>query len=341
MFVGKENIRMKKLFFTLVASLLFAANSFAQNAFAAFAVLEHDGALTTFTGGEALRQAVDAAEDGDVITLSAGQFSVGYSNLEIKKSITLRGAGIDVNDGKNYTAIGGTTYGLTLDFRNNSDMSITLEGIDLQYGVDSSYDSEKPGNSQLNINKCIVIKCYAYTKNVTINSSKIMELRVLDGSSVKCNNSVIDDSQTPYGTTYTNCIVNGGNGNYGTYENCILSQSYGYFLSSCIANHCVYVNNVSGYTYTPSSFNSDITIVENWSDVFNFEGTNDDFKIYDQDFLRKQNFESKVVTVPQVGIYGGLMPWSPVLALPSIKNITVAKQSDGEGKLSIDVEIED
>jgi len=330
---------MKKLFFTLVAALLVAANSFSQNSFAAFAALEHEGKLTTFTGGEALRQAVEAAEDGDVITLSAGQFSVGYSNLEVKKSITLRGAGIDVNDGKNYTVIGGTTYGLTLDFQTNPDMSITLEGIDLQYGVDSSYDSEKPGNGQLNINKCIVISCNAYTKNVAINSSIISNLNTLGSSSVKCNNNVIDGSSTPYGTTYTNCIV-AGRDSYGTYENCIITQLYNSFLSSCIANHCVYVDS-SPYPYYPSSLNSDLTIVENWSDVFNFEGTNDDFKIYDQDFLRKQNFESKVVTVPQVGIYGGLMPYSPVLALPSIKNITVAKQSDGEGKLSIDVEIED
>jgi hypothetical protein len=38
--------------------------------------------------------------------------------------------------------------------------------------------------------------------------------------------------------------------------------------------------------------NTDITVVENWSDVFNFEGANNDFRMDDMDFLRKQNFEA-------------------------------------------------
>ena len=80
--------------------------------------------------------------------------------------------------------------------------------------------------------------------------------------------------------------------------------------------------------------------MENWSDVFNYEGENDAFDIDNIDFIRMQKFEPKQ-EYSLMGIYAGLMPYSPVLALPSIKSITVAKQSDNEGKLSIDVEIED
>lgn len=323
---------MKKLFFTLVASLLFAANSFAQNLFASIAALEHEGKLTTFTGVEALDQALKAAADGDIITLSAGLFN--YSGNYVGKSITLRGAGIDVNDGKNYTVVTNT---FNLDYSTNPDISITLEGIDFQNGVNVDYVLDKLGSGQLNINKCIVYGCNTYVKNITINSSIIRSLYYLSASYVKVNNSVVYYCSNE-GANYTYCVVDGMNGP-ATYEHCILGNID---LSSCMANHCVYVDTDRAYfPFTPTTMNTDITVVENWSDVFNFEGANDDFRMDDMDFLRKQSFESKVVTVPQVGIYGGLMPWSPVLALPSIKNITVAKQSDGEGKLSIDVEIED
>ncbi len=323
---------MKKLFFTLVASLLFAANSFAQNLFASIAALEHEGKLTTFTGVEALDQALEAAANGDIITLSAGLFN--YSGNSVGKSVTLRGAGIDVNDGKNYTVVTNT---FNLDYSTNPDISITLEGIDFQGGVQSNYYSDNLGSGQLNINKCILYGCGANVKNVTINSSIIRTLSYLSASYVKVNNSVVYDCSNS-GANYTYCVVDGMNGP-ATYEHCVLGNIE---LSQCMANHCVYVDtDRADYPFTPTTMNTDITVVENWSDVFNFEGTNNDFRMDDMDFLRKQNFESKVVTVPQVGIYGGLMPYSPVLALPSIKNITVAKQSDGEGKLSIDVEIED
>jgi len=323
---------MKKLFFTLVASLLVAANSFAQNLFASIAALEHEGKLTTFTGVEALDQAIAAAADGDIITLSAGLFNC--SGNSVGKSITLRGAGIDVNDGKNYTVVANT---FNLDYQTNPDISVTLEGIDFQNGVYVSY-TDNLGSGQLNINKCIIDNCNAYAKNVTINSSVIRYLDYLSASYVKVNNSVVYCSRN-WGANYTYCIVDTYYGGPATYEHCILGNIN---LSECMANHCVYVDvDRADYPFTPTTMNTDITIVENWSDVFNFEGANDDFKMYEMDFLRKQNFESKIVTVPQVGIYGGLMPWSPVLDLPSIKNITVAKQSDGEGKLSIDVEIED
>lgn len=334
---------MKKLFFTLATSLLFVANSLAQNSFAAFAALEHNGALTTFSGSNALTEAIKAADDGDVITLSAGSFAV-YEDIYVNKSITLRGAGIDVNNGENHTVIVYNVYGnrangvLLLDYQTSPNMSVTIEGIDFQSGI---YGNGAGENGQININKCIMGQaCQAYTKNVMINSSKIYSLDTSGASSVKCYNSVISRARTYYGTTYTNCVVS--DGGQGTYENCICALTYGWngngVFSECVADHCVYVDLINNFT--PSSLNTDITVVENWSDVFNYEGENDAFDINNIDFIRMQKFEPKQ-KYSLMGIYAGLMPYSPVLALPSIKNITVAKESDSDGKLSIDVEIED
>ena len=85
---------MKKiLFLSMVATLILASKSFAQQN-ALVAVLTHEGTNTTFHGAGALAEANEAAVDGDVITLSGGTFN----EVTISKGITIRGAGMYRND---------------------------------------------------------------------------------------------------------------------------------------------------------------------------------------------------------------------------------------------------
>ena len=82
---------MKKLLLSVVAMLV-ASTSFAQNT--VVASLSHGTETTIFYGSNALKDAVAAAESGDVINLSAGTF---YAS-DISKGITLRGTGIDIDE---------------------------------------------------------------------------------------------------------------------------------------------------------------------------------------------------------------------------------------------------
>jgi hypothetical protein len=82
---------MKKVLLSVVA-MVFATMSFAQNT--VVASLSHEGVTTMFYGSNALKDAVAAAESGDIISLSAGTF---YAT-DITKAITLRGAGINSED---------------------------------------------------------------------------------------------------------------------------------------------------------------------------------------------------------------------------------------------------
>ena len=79
---------MKKVLLSLVAMMV-ATVSFAQNALVAS--LTSGENTTYYYGVDALKQAANAAASGDVISLSSGSFSA----INISKSITLRGAGID------------------------------------------------------------------------------------------------------------------------------------------------------------------------------------------------------------------------------------------------------
>ena len=65
-----------------------AAMCFAQSS--RLTTLSHDGKVTTFYGAFALRDAHDAASNGDAIDLSSGAFNA----VDIKKALTIRGAGM-------------------------------------------------------------------------------------------------------------------------------------------------------------------------------------------------------------------------------------------------------
>lgn len=328
---------MKKLLFTLVASAFAIANANAQDSFATFAALEHNGNITTFTGGQALQEAVAAADEGDVITLSAGAFSLAYGELTLQKSITLRGAGMDIKSGKNLTRVTGSL--ICTDFNAAPTASFVFEGIDFDNGLYSYYttvsetDHTYVTSSSITVNKCFVNSLYTDAKNVVITDSKINSLGVRGNASVKCHNSVIWGSNTNYGATYTSCVVIAGG--YGTYERCICAwmgdsnhNNSGYYFTLCPAKDCIYILDHSDIPV--SAINVDITYVVKWSDVFDFE----EFE-RTSDFMREQNFASKLT--PFLGIYN----YSPLLDLPTIKTLTVAKESTADGKLSIDVEIED
>jgi hypothetical protein len=320
---------MKKLLFTLVASAFAIANAYAQDSFATFAALEHNGNITTFTGGKALQEAVAAADNGDVITLSAGAFYLS-DYLYPKKSITLRGAGIDVKSGKNLTYVGGHTV---LFDSNTSMASFVFEGIDFDCGISTSGNGPEHASGSITINKCLVNHLQTYAKNVVITNSKIYEMWVREDASAKCHNSVIYISgystNRNYNTTYTNCVVI--HGHYGTYERCICAwmgdsnHQLADAFTLCPAKDCIYILDKSDIPV--SAINVDITYVVNWSDVFDFE----EFDA-SPDFMRQQTFTPK-----QSGYY----TYSPLLDLPTIKDLTVDKESTADGKLSIDVEIAD
>lgn len=65
---------MKKIFLLMVASVLCVAGVKAEQT-SLVATLSHDGNLSAFYGEGALKEAYNAAKEGDIITLSAGSFT--------------------------------------------------------------------------------------------------------------------------------------------------------------------------------------------------------------------------------------------------------------------------
>ena len=83
---------MKKFLISLVMLLnLSVAGLFAQGSL--IATLSHGDSIAMYYGSYALRDALNAAESGDVISLSGGSFVA----VDINKAVSIRGAGIDVS----------------------------------------------------------------------------------------------------------------------------------------------------------------------------------------------------------------------------------------------------
>lgn len=91
------------------------------------ATLSHEGEISTFYGANSLRAAHNKAENGDVITLSAGSFNA----VDFTKLITIRGAGMGMKVDASSTYMEPTVivgdFEVTADA--NSTHHFTLEGI--------------------------------------------------------------------------------------------------------------------------------------------------------------------------------------------------------------------
>lgn len=331
MFVGKEciNKEMKKKIILFLALFFSIGKLSAQSAYATFAALQHDGKLTSFTGIDALKEAVEAAEDGDVITLSSGVFN---GECTITKAITLRGAGMTGPDATRLTGPGRLDVSIT----GAEDKTLVIEGIDTGiYGITCNLNVKSLG--QLIVRKCFVAEFFQIqgVDNIIISNCKIRELSVNGWSSLNCYNSVVCCSGFGgyVSAVFKNCFVSAGP--MSTYEDCICYNMTTYW-AGCSATNTIYALQPSEEVST-SPLHKNVSYVNSLTSIFDW---NQDYSFFDWDFMRSFDYKTKSDVAPSIGIYAGQFPFSPKLDLPTIKSINVSTQTDADGKLGIDVEIE-
>ena len=343
---------MKKNFLRLM--MLFVAAVLTNNAFAQgslLATLSHEGTISTYYGVQAWKQAHDAAENGDVITLSSGIFN----SVDITKAITVRGAGMGIDT----TAVGESTIILG-DFNINiaepGSNRLTLEGIYSNHMI-----------TYMNVINPLFLKCrlksvtYYDKSNSVLKDASFIHCRIADelwlasNSSASCVNSVIED---PYSASvsasnfeFVNCDINFTCTNYkavlylshvysSSFKNCVINvhNSNDNVDSSCTAYNCVGFGSGSMFKYVTNATNKTV------SDYASL------FKTYTGANLGNLNFENFELTDAaktqylgtdgtEVGIYGGSLPFDPTPSIPQITKCNVAAKSTADGKLSVDIEV--
>ncbi len=298
------------------------------------ATLLHKGTITNYYSSTAFIDAMEEAEDGDVISLSSGAFEAA----DIEKNLTIRGAGITVpgiNDNEIPTVILGN---LSIDIPESTPGNLSLEGI--YFNGDVSIGQ----SDGLTVNKCQIQKLYANNRvKGQWNDFKFLHCVIseidptnTDKYSMNFVNSVItkqfnfrnDKNKV---SQFTNCVITSGAGiGYAHLINSVLimEQKSAYSATveaSCTLNNCIiakstkYMANQGGNKFLSQSdgiFDND-TFYQLSSAMDDIKGT-----------------DGKVV-----GIYGGNLPFTPATSRPRITKFNVGSKTTADGKLSVDIEI--
>ena len=339
---------MKKNLFHLATVICLATTLSAQQS---MATLNHNDSITVFYGSNALIDAHVAAENGDIITLSAGTF---LAVAEISKAVTIRGAGMFADSIANTdpTIITGN---IVLNIPEDPLNHLTLEGIRF---INNIYYTE--------VYRPHFIKCKI--QSISETYSIAMQEAVFINCIIHGWCNMIRNSEwVATNTTFLNSVILGTtnyqyDGSPELYQNCILKLSYNQVQNKQLYNCIVYsegnypgVNNNSynsyncvgiatrwgedwNYFYTLEGYGNHQNYNMTWGGVFvSFRGT----------YAEGESFElqdSIATTIlgndgTQVGIYGGLYPFDPRVSNPQIRRINVANRSTADGKLSVDIEV--
>ena len=326
---------MKKLFLSLVVAIVAASATFAQSSM--LATLSHDGTISTFYGASALREAHDAAVNGDIITLSSGSFNA----VNIEKALTIRGAGMAID---NTTQTEPTILMGDFNIVIPEDVTerLTLEG--LYHNMTISYGGTLKNGTFL---KCRFLKIVPLTdaviQNLTMIHCKVADvLSISSNSSVSCVNCYVEGptSGNLGNFEFVNCVIKKydyreNNVGKSSFKNSVLYSNSGYGLSSsAVAYNCVGIGWNPMFDNIPNTTNS----IKTFQEVFKtYTGTYND----DESFELTDEAKTSLLGIDgtQIGIYGGNMPFSATPTNPQITKCNVAAKSTADGKLSVDITV--
>ena len=336
----------------LAFALILSAATFAQQQ---LATLNKNGVITVYYGQSALQQAHNAAENGDIITLSPGTFNAE----NITKAVTIRGAGMfpDTAAKTEATILVNDYY---IDIPENQDYSLYMEGI---YNNSGTVVIRKAYNAQF-------VKTYFMTINHYYNDNGWKYGTEMNSTYINCIIRNFKHDNNDYNTTahntrfvnsailalsslgnpqIINCVANLNNSttslNRASIENSILyCNDYTPSSSSNIdANYITSYYSIGINTYNNSVYykstpaNNHLMNSSSYGNVFeSFSGSSSatSFKLKESvatTFLDENG--------GQIGMYGGQMPFDPKVRNPLIGKVTVAPTTTSDGKLEVDIQL--
>ena len=310
------------------------------------ATLMHDGQMSIFYGASGLKDAHAAAVDGDVITLSAGQFTA----VNLTKAITLRGAGMGLTEKESFSAptiLSGNFY---IRLAEDNQNTLQIEGI--QHNQTLYLDIV----NNVVFSKCVFNQIKKSEQKEIVYNVKLMHCDVRgefhpyspSKLSVTALNSrfyyVNTESSAHY--TFQNCIVSPTDVNKAypatgqtamfsnsSLTNCIIINNKigqkGYVSASSTAFYCIWYGESSDQPFTANNYN----------------GTNRKYngeKLFKDGTFYELVDEVKAFATSdgtQPGIYGGSLPFDDTTSVPQITKFSVSPKTSADGKLSIDIEL--
>lgn len=352
-----KSLQMKKValsvLFTLLLSVIGVTNAVADDQ---IAVLQHESITTAYYGANAFVEAHNAAETGDMITLSAGNFNT----CEISKLITVHGAGVHqdstVNDRTKTVFLGSFTFNVP----GNEIEHLIMEGIyfsaniiywrlnhseffrcifnDLTPYNSGSWNSTY-GLGSGDMSNCKFINCRIGT--ITINASWSGSCNVCLYNSIVYNTSgvgkTVDTEKNII--AYNSYIAYGGeNIQCSNFYNCVIAGRPGCVpQETCTLYNCVMAKNGYEGSLLENAFHRDCIEVDTVSQIFeNYTG-----EFYDEQFILNDEISSSIQGTDgtEVGIYGGMYPFYDIPKYMIMRRCTVGSRTTDDGHLSVDIEV--
>ena len=338
----------------LAFMLMIAANLFAQQQ---IATLNHNDTISVFYGNYALRDAHEAAVDGDIVTLSSGTFTI--ISADLYKNITINGNGCvyDTINCSLPTIITSDHETVYLGKKADQRYNISFQGIffniknlylrnDFDIKIEDCYiknlsiqDTDKncTNRVKLDITNCIVENIYEYC----LTSKMIFDLNIINSSIYKYSGDAANSE-----IFLRNSLLFLDNHLTINATNSIISRHYrsgsnDYKLkSSSNAYNCIFITRGDNRPIYEGSPNSSNMFVENFSDIFETYHNINNFS-FEERYILKEEIATSFLGSDgtEVGIHGGMFPFDTRPFYMVVKKCNVAQKSTIDGKLSVDIEV--
>ena len=325
---------MKRLFLSLVSAIALGLGAMAQDS--RVATLQHGTNFRNYYGTYAFISAHADAADGDVITLTEGEFN----GCEVTKAITVRGEGM----GKTVLTKGSFLFNIPKD----CPYSLCLEGLRLKtnawFQQENIVIQSTGGSASALISKCDFAASYIGFNNcsaVIIDSHIWKGIQSSGNSSVNCINSKLTAIE---GSTFDiqNCIID-GNGFSNQVTNSIIKNSIIYSVCTIdntnTTSNCLVKEGSSGFANSwyiktevdpnPDPWGEDPETPVLWDELFG-----EDYHLTDAAAATYIGTDGT-----QVGIWGGAYPWNETPDYPLVNKLEV-KGIHEDGKLQVKINVE-
>lgn len=328
---------MKKLF----SFIILLGTTLTVCAQTQIATLSHGGEISTFYGANSLKDAHNQAENGDVITLSAGSFKA----VDFTKLITVRGAGMGIKvDASsiymeptvivgdfNVTADANSTHHFTLEGISSGN-KMTLRGTNgTQFIKCKFYDVDFAADYG-GLENCTFVHCYVS------NSFKSLYNTTFTAISTYFKDADFYGSSCMF--NLNNCIIEVSNDmhlNCTSLKNCIII----YTGSDKNPEYPTYNHNTSAYNTLWYGETTENPFGATAAEHFNSVMSSSEKLFEDNTFGKLTAAAKKFVGADgtEVGIYGGNLPFDATPTNPQITKFNVASKTTADGKLSVDIEV--
>ena len=284
------------------------------------AVLQHGDTPQAFYGANAFKEAMEAAQHGDRISLSSGVFN----QTTINKAVKIQGAGLSTQ-----------IYGDTEIAITNSHPGLEVEGINFLRQMtlrtndtlnDATFKRCRFSNYFTNNSHCInntFIQCQ-FVGHHDINSRSNIKKGIFY---TNCTFGTVKSSQINDDINFKNCVISD-----------MVYMSSGNVSNSIIKGHAsTAVAMKYSNVITPSD--RDTPHPEAWQENIIYLTSNEINALFKEGYELTDEAATKYLGSDgkQLGAYGGAFPFTLTPAIPEITSVKIDPLVKEDGKLSISI----